>query len=771
MPSRSSLVPRRHLAILVVLSVVSLTVAVAPQSGSGQEQGELPTRLLLRVLPEASEFTPKEGAPPVFRGYRVGAGGERVLVGYAFYTSDLPPEEPGYNDPIQVLVGMDPQGVLTGAVVTHYTESLRRTRGDFLGRGGFQDQFAGKSIGDPFRVRRDVDGISGATITVAAMSLGIRNAARRVAAAYLTPAAGGASDGGGPAGSAPATWRGVVASGLAYQLLAVQRDLALFELSLAPILEPAMGDRLLGAPMFREGLDGFGVEEAEGALFVMGIDGGQWDRFRPPHLAFVQDGDTFRVAVPDVRVLGPPREGLLEGEVRRAWLLRADRGLDIRRPFTTVLDIPPARGAVSLEQPGWPAAAAGRVATSRTHGDTEWPGSRPATAATGTAVPGPSEGVDRAPPSTVSPLPSPRAGAGAPPILSPPDRGGGPQSREPAGEAEAGAGTPATSLPETGASEPAPLATAPTASVSTPATPTPPAPFFDLPGLDLDGGTEESVLARTLARTSWSRFGLVAGLLLLALAAFLGKRRGLRGATLLATVVVLGFTGSFLSVSHIISVLRVGPAAFLNDLPLLLLGLFTLGTTLLWGRVFCGFLCPFGALQDALERIVPRRFRRELPGPIHGKAYLAKYGILGVVLAPSLLGSDLSLFQYFEPFGTVFFLSPSLLLWGIALAILGASAVIPRFYCRYACPLGAALAVGSALSPFRIRRVEQCEHCMVCERKCPTGAIRRERIDFLECVRCNVCEAEFLRKAGVCRHPMDEVRPRLVQLTSSVRRG
>ena len=92
----------------------------------------------------------------------------------------------------------------------------------------------------------------------------------------------------------------------------------------------------------------------------------------------------------------------------------------------------------------------------------------------------------------------------------------------------------------------------------------------------------------------------------------------------------------------------------------------------------------------------------------------------------------MSLYQYFEPFGTVFFLSSSLLFWTIAGAFLLASAVVPRFYCRYACPLGAALAITSLISLRRIGRVEHCDHCKVCEQKCPTGAIRGPDIDFKE---------------------------------------
>ncbi len=134
------------------------------------------------------------------------------------------------------------------------------------------------------------------------------------------------------------------------------------------------------------------------------------------------------------------------------------------------------------------------------------------------------------------------------------------------------------------------------------------------------------------------------------------------------------------------------------------------------------------------------------------------------MVVPPLLGSRASVYQYVEPFGTVFFLSPSVLLWVIAGAVLVASAVVPRFYCRYACPLGASLGLLSFLSFRRIARVPQCDVCKVCEQRCPTGAIRGPEIDFPECVRCNVCEVQLREKAGVCRHDMDEVRSRLVDI-------
>ena len=283
--------------------------------------------------------------------------------------------------------------------------------------------------------------------------------------------------------------------------------------------------------------------------------------------------------------------------------------------------------------------------------------------------------------------------------------------------------------------------------------------------LDFGGMVEETALAMTLNGASWARLVPILLVLGLATVAFLLKNATLTWVTLGVTLVFLGFVdGGFLSVSHITSGIWVGWSAFLNDLPLLAMVAFTIVTTLWFGRVMCGFLCPFGALQDFLTRMVPRRFRQRVPWDVHRRALYVKYGVLAFVLIPALAGSRVSLYQYVEPFGTVFFRSSSLLLWAIAVAFLAASAVIPRFYCRYVCPLGAALAAMSVISLKRIGRVEQCGPCKVCEHKCPTGAIRGPVIDFKECVRCNICEIELNERAGVCGHDMEEVRPRLVHL-------
>ena len=273
--------------------------------------------------------------------------------------------------------------------------------------------------------------------------------------------------------------------------------------------------------------------------------------------------------------------------------------------------------------------------------------------------------------------------------------------------------------------------------------------------------------------TPWDKVIYLSLVFMLALAAFFTKRAAIRWVALTATLLYLGIIdGGFLSVSHITGAMMQGPSIFLNNLPVLMIVVFTLVTTLIWGRLFCSSLCPFGAVQDIITRLTPKRWLApihksvKLPKKLHINGLYVKYVILVFILGMALVFNNVMVFPYFEPFGTLFFMSGSAILFAILAAILLACVVVPRFYCRYVCPLGAALGVVSLVSLFRIKRVPQCTVCTVCEHACPTGAIQREKIDFKECVRCDVCEAKLIKKAGSCRHDMSRIIVRHKELKS-----
>lgn len=274
---------------------------------------------------------------------------------------------------------------------------------------------------------------------------------------------------------------------------------------------------------------------------------------------------------------------------------------------------------------------------------------------------------------------------------------------------------------------------------------------------------ENSVIRQFLADppwgvTPWDQVGMLVLIFALVLTAFFRKSARWRWAALTLVMVYLGFMqAGFLSVAHITGAMVQGPGFLLSNLPLLMIVTFTVVTTLIWGRVFCSSLCPFGAVQDFISRFTPKRWLLKVPQKWHDLGIYTKYAFLAFIIGAALIANNVAVFQYFEPFGTLFFFSGSALLFAILAAILLACVVVPRFYCRYVCPLGAALGVMSFVSPLRIKRVPQCTVCSVCEHACPTGAIRREKIDFKECVRCDICERKLINKAGACRHDMSKI--------------
>ena len=695
----------RRIALLA-----ALLLPVLPGDLTAQNVDHVSQSLLQQVMPEADRFSPAGGDPVVKEAYR----GED-LIGYVFLTSDLPPERYGYSGPIEALVGMTLDGTLTGARVTDYRESYMQSRGDFLRTPGFQEQYAGKYIAEAFHVGRDIDGISGVSISVRAFSRGVRDTARRVASAYsdAVPPTGPVAD------VENLSWfemrrRGVV------ERMDVTKGEGSAAILIAHISSDRVGEHLLGEDLYEQALQAVERRGGSDHLMLYGV-GGRLRLFVREGWSIEQGGDTIAIPPRNIVLLGLPRAGRVYGEATLVGIMMIDDTVDIAKPFSFLYDLGPEFGSYSLEYTTQEArivmvedAAAAEAAAAEAEEAAAQDAAAPAAVA-GTAT-------------------------GEPGRLDEP---------EPVEEAV----TPAVSLPPETPAADSPAVDARSASAG------------QLEQLDFTLIQEETLLERMLSSASWTRVGLVVLVLAFGTAAFFTKATALRWISLGVTFVVLGFVdGGFLSVSHITSGIWVGPSVFLADLPLLLMVVFTVVTTLVWGRVFCGFLCPFGALQDFLDRIVPKRWQRTPSKRAHEAGLKAKYGVLAIIVIPALAGSQASLYQYFEPFGTVFSLSPSVLLWTIAGAAIVASAIVPRFYCRYACPLGAALAIGSLISLRRIRRVEHCDHCKVCEHKCPTGAIEGPEIDFKECVRCNVCEVQLIEKTGVCRHDMEEIRPRLVHL-------
>ena len=173
--------------------------------------------------------------------------------------------------------------------------------------------------------------------------------------------------------------------------------------------------------------------------------------------------------------------------------------------------------------------------------------------------------------------------------------------------------------------------------------------------------------------------------------------------------------------------------------------------TLASGAAFCGWVCPFGTLQDALTWLRERLHVPAVNVPEKLDRWLryGRYVTLALVLYMTISTVKLWFADY-DPYRTIFGLGwlfefnaaeqwPA---YTIALTILLASFFIPRFWCKYTCPLGGALSLVSHVSLLRIRRTEStCKSCALCARPCPVGIAVEKAAPLVStnCIGCLAC--------------------------------
>ncbi|MCZ4281406.1 4Fe-4S binding protein [Kiloniella laminariae] len=192
---------------------------------------------------------------------------------------------------------------------------------------------------------------------------------------------------------------------------------------------------------------------------------------------------------------------------------------------------------------------------------------------------------------------------------------------------------------------------------------------------------------------------------------------------------------------------------FLMEPLIFLLWLSVAGGLLFWGRgAYCGWLCPFGALQELVNQIAKRckvpQF--ELPWGLHERLWPLKYIIFLALFGLSLYSlQDAEHWAEIEPFKTAIILKfarewPWVL---FAISLLAAGLFVERFYCRYLCPLGAALAIPGRMRMFEWlkRHPKDCgKPCQTCAKECMVQAIHPTgEINPNECLYCLHCQVVY----------------------------
>jgi transcriptional regulator of nitric oxide reductase len=173
-----------------------------------------------------------------------------------------------------------------------------------------------------------------------------------------------------------------------------------------------------------------------------------------------------------------------------------------------------------------------------------------------------------------------------------------------------------------------------------------------------------------------------------------------------------------------------------------------LASLLVWGRgTFCGWLCPFGALQELTGKLgqLLRLPRLRFKPAVDARLKLLKYGVLAAILASIFIAPSLTdKLVEVEPFKTAITLNfvrswPFVL---YAAGLLAAGAICYKFFCRYLCPFGAGLALMGRMRLFAwLPRRDACgKPCQTCRHRCDYEAIRPNgTVRYDECFQCMDC--------------------------------
>lgn len=179
-----------------------------------------------------------------------------------------------------------------------------------------------------------------------------------------------------------------------------------------------------------------------------------------------------------------------------------------------------------------------------------------------------------------------------------------------------------------------------------------------------------------------------------------------------------------------------------------------------FGRFVCGWLCPFGLVQDLIYKIPFVKKLRKLPGDRYLKylkyVILALFVIILPMIAVDLVGQGSPWFcKYICPSGTLFAGVPLvasnpplraalgwLFTWKmlILVLLLILSLAVYRPFCRYLCPLGAIYGFFNPIAFYRFKvKTGSCTRCGVCQKSCPMDIAVYQTPNSTECIRCGKC--------------------------------
>ena len=215
----------------------------------------------------------------------------------------------------------------------------------------------------------------------------------------------------------------------------------------------------------------------------------------------------------------------------------------------------------------------------------------------------------------------------------------------------------------------------------------------------------------------------------------------------LGGVIIGGVPNAVLPIQTILSAIGAS-APIIVILPMIIILVILLLSVFLFGRIFCGYACPVGALQELLSKInfksnikKQKNVRYKIDFSLK-TATIIRWILFGVLTVLAIFWS-FSILQIINPFtGFKLFtnpFAPLFLIPGITLiAVVISSFFVYRPWCRLFCPFGALASLVGRFSQYKYKRTDDCNECGLCEKICPTHQAERDS-QKRECYYCNRC--------------------------------
>lgn len=232
--------------------------------------------------------------------------------------------------------------------------------------------------------------------------------------------------------------------------------------------------------------------------------------------------------------------------------------------------------------------------------------------------------------------------------------------------------------------------------------------------------------------------------LAIAIVAFHLKKMWLRYGVMLAALATIGFLQMGCpSPTRAIQIIAADPGKLSTMIPFVAKIGIVLLTAFFYGKIFCGWVCPKGSIQEFLYQ---KKLRFNVPAKVDTYLRKLKYVMLVLIVVLPLFFHYKPFNPNIAPFAALFNLGGGTIAVGLLGITLTASIFIYRPFCRYICPVGALLAIMSYLNWTKFR-VTDCTHCQLACKQCEMGALRcptksgehNFSIDKGECIMCGEC--------------------------------